>query len=378
MLAERIVEGARFTVWVSHGTVAAMLFEFIAQHRDLLVARARDKVRQRVAPASTELELSHGVPMFLDQFSTRLKLSETQSFSTINSDATIRGGELLAAGFSIGQVVHGYGDICQSVMQLAVELKISVPPKSFKTLNMCLDVAIADAVTEYASRREQQIVDRGVEQLGFLAHELRNLLNTATLAFEAVRSGSVGVGGSTGQLVATSLVRMSELVTKSLAEVRLEAGRSRIEQVHLAPLLEEIEIAATMQAKTRELQLAIEPVPTDLCIDGDPQIVSSILTNLVQNACKFTHKHGRITLSTRVTTDAVAIDVADQCGGLSPGNPEDLFRPYEQRSPDRSGLGLGLAISRKGALAVGGSLTVRDVPGTGCVFTLTLRRSATA
>ena len=196
--------GSRVAQW------QRMLFEFIGQHRDLLVARAREKVRQRVAPASTELELSHGVPMFLDQFSSRLKLSETQAFSPLNSDATIRGGELLAAGFSIGQVVHGYGDICQSVMQLAVELKISVPPKSFKTLNMCLDVAIADAVTEYASRREQQIVDRGVEQLGFLAHELRNLLNTATLAFEAVRSGSVGVGGSTGQLVATSLVRMSE------------------------------------------------------------------------------------------------------------------------------------------------------------------------
>jgi signal transduction histidine kinase len=353
-----------------------MLFEFIAQHRDLLVSRAREKVRQRVAPAPTELELSRGVPLFLDQFSSRLQLSETQGASEVNSDATIHGGELLAAGFTIGQVVHGYGDICQSVMQLAVELKIQVPPKSFKTLNMCLDVAIADAVTEYASRREQQIVDRGVEQLGFLAHELRNLLNTATLAFEAVRSGSVGVGGSTGQLVATSLVRMSELVTESLAEVRLETGRSRNERVRVGHLLEEIEIAATMQAKTRELELAIAPVPEDLCIDGDAQIVSSILTNLVQNACKFTHKHGRITLSTRVAADTVVIDVADECGGLSPGNPEDLFRPYEQRSGDRSGLGLGLAISRKGALAVGGTLTVRDVPGTGCVFTVTLRRSA--
>jgi signal transduction histidine kinase len=355
-----------------------MLFELIAQHRDLLVARAREKVRQRVAPAPTELELSRGVPLFLDQFSTRLKRSEDHEASVINTDATIRGGELLEAGFTIGQVVHGYGDICQSVMQLAVELQISVPPKSFKTLNMCLDIAIADAVTEYASRREQQIVDRGVEHLGFLAHELRNLLNTATLAFEAVRGGSVGVGGSTGQLLATSLVRMSELVTESLAEVRLAAGRSRNERVRVGHLLEELEIAATTQANTRQLELAIAPVPDDLCIDGDAQIVASILTNLVQNACKFTHKHGRITISTRITAETVAIDVADQCGGLSAGNSEELFRPYEQRSSDRSGLGLGLPISRKGAITVGGTLTVRDVPGTGCVFTVTLRRSAAA
>jgi signal transduction histidine kinase len=354
-----------------------MLFDFIAQHRDLLVARAREKVRQRVAPAPTELEISHGVPLFLDQFSSRLKLTEDHAFSEIGADATIHGGELLAAGFTIGQVVHGYGDICQSVMQLAVELQVAVPPQSFKTLNMCLDIAIAGAVTEYSSRREQQIFERGVEHLGFLAHELRNLLNTATLAFEAVRSGSVGVAGSTGQLVATSLVRMSELVTESLAEVRLEAGRPRNERVHVAPLLEEIAIAATMQAKTSELELAIAPVASDLCIDGDAQIAASILTNLVQNACKFTHKHGRITVSTRITIDTIAIDVADECGGLPGGNPEDLFRPYEQRSRDRSGLGLGLAISRKGALALGGTLSVRDLPGQGCVFTLGLRRSAT-
>ncbi|MEO8843251.1 MAG: HAMP domain-containing sensor histidine kinase [Kofleriaceae bacterium] len=354
-----------------------MLFDFIAQHRDLLVARAREKVRQRVTPAPTELEISHGVPLFLDQFSSRLRRSDTQEIGPLNSDATIQGGNRLAAGFTIGQVVHGYGDICQSVMQLAVELQISVPPKTFKKLNMCLDTAIAEAVTEYASRREQQIVERGVERLGFLAHELRNLLNTATLAFEAVRAGSVGVGGSTGHLVATSLVRMSELITESLAEVRLEAGRPRSERVALAPLLEEIEIVATMQAKTRELELAIAPVPADLSVDGDPQIIASILTNLVQNAGKFTHKHGRITVSTRITTETVAIDVADECGGLPAGDPEDLFLPYEQRSGDRSGLGLGLAIGRKGALALGGTLSVRNVLGKGCVFTLVLRRSVT-
>lgn len=353
-----------------------MLFDFIAQHRDLLVARAREKVKQRASPSPTELEISHGVPLFLDQFASRLQLSENQAFSEIDADATIHGGELLAAGFTIGQVVHGYGDICQSVMQLAVELQVAIPPKSFKTLNMCLDVAIAGAVTEYSSRREQQIVDRGVEHLGFLAHELRNLLNTATLAFEAVASGSVGVGGSTGRLVATSLVRMSELVTESLAEVRLEAGRPRNERVQVALLVEEIAIAATMQAKTRELELAIAPVAADLWIEGDAQIAASILSNLIQNACKFTPKHGRVTMSTRITIDTVAIDVEDECGGLPDGNPEDLFTAYEQRSPDRSGVGLGLSISRKGALALGGTLSVRDLPGKGCVFTLALRRSA--
>jgi len=352
-----------------------MVADFIFEHRDLLVERVRERTRQRVAPAPTKLELEAGVPLFVDRFAARLRLDERQAFSEIGTDAAIHGGELLAAGFTIGQVVHGYGDICQSLMQLAVDLRAEIPAESFKRLNMCLDVAIADAVTEYAGRREQLINDRNVQHLGALAHELRNLLNTATLAFDAVSSGSVGAGGTTGLLVAKSLVRMSELVTRALAEVRAEAGLPRVDRVQLAPLFEEIEILATMRAKTRALSLAIGPVSPELCVEGDAHVVAAILTNLVQNACKFSRVEGRVSVTTRVVGETVEIDVADECGGLPPGNPEELFRPYEQRSADRSGLGLGLAISRKGALALGGSLSVRDVPGVGCVFTVSLRRS---
>jgi signal transduction histidine kinase len=352
-----------------------MIADFILEHRDLLVERVRDKTRQRVAPVPTAIELETGVPLFLDKFWSRLRLDEAHAFSEIGADATIHGGELLAAGFTIGQVVHGYGDICQCVMQLAVELHAAITAESFKRLNMCLDIAIADAVTEYAGRREKQIMDRNVEHLGSLAHELRNLLNKASLAFEAVCSGSVGVMGTTGQLVATSLLRMSELVTESLAEVRADAGLPRNDRVQLAPLLEELEILATMRAKTNALWLAIDPVGADVYIAGDSHILAAILTNLVQNACKFTRRDGHVKVSTRLTEDTVSIDVADECGGLPVGDPEELFRPYEQRSADRSGVGLGLAISRKGALTIGATLSVRDLPGTGCVFTIALRRS---
>jgi len=355
-----------------------MLFEFIAQHRDLLVGRTREKVRRRLAPRPTELEITSGVPLFLDHFTTRLKTSQELEVGALGTSASLHGGLSFDAGFTIGQVVHGYGDICQAVTELADELDIAIPPAQFKALNMCLDVSIAEAVTAYASRREQQLIGRGVEQLGFLAHELRNLMSTATLAYDMVRSGSVGVGGSTGQLVATSLLGMSELVTRALAEVRLSAGPARDERVALAAVLEDIEISATMQARTRDVVLSFDPDIAGLHILGDAQIVSSILTNLVQNACKFTHKRGHVRLSTRITADHVTIDVADECGGLPPGKASELFRPYEQRGDDRSGLGLGLAISMRGALSIGAVLSVRDVPGTGCVFSIELRRAPTA
>ena len=129
-------------------------------------------------------------------------------------------------------------------------------------------------------------------------------------------------------------------------------------------------------AANRGVGFSLEPVDPEVSVQAEYQILTSILTNLVQNACKFTHANGHVTVRTRVTADRVEIDVADECGGLPPGKAEELFRPFEQRSKDRSGLGLGLSICLRGAGAIGGDLSVSDVPGTGCVFTLGLPRVA--
>jgi hypothetical protein len=68
----------------------------------------------------------------------------------------------------------------------------------------------------------------------------------------------------------------------------------------------------------------------------------------------------------------VLLEVEDECGGLPPGAVTDLFRPFEQRSADRSGLGLGLAIAREGVETNGGEIRARDLPGRGCIFTIDL------
>ena len=70
----------------------------------------------------------------------------------------------------------------------------------------------------------------------------------------------------------------------------------------------------------------------------------------------------------------ILIDVADNCGGLPAGHEETMFLPFTQSDADKSGLGLGLSISRRSVEANDGVLSVRDVPGTGCVFTINLPR----
>jgi signal transduction histidine kinase len=99
--------------------------------------------------------------------------------------------------------------------------------------------------------------------------------------------------------------------------------------------------------------------------------------NLVQNALKFTHSHTEVTLNAYAVADRILIDVKDHCGGLPAGDAETMFLPFTQNSDDKSGLGLGLSIARRSVESNEGTLSVRDVPGTGCIFTINLPRYST-
>ena len=355
-----------------------MLHEFLTLYRDEIIARTRVKVALRNAPRPTAAELEHGVPLFLAQLTDTLRheqeTPERPTSGEMAQSALRHGGELRQAGFTVAQVVHDYGDVCQAVTELAIERKISISADAFRTLNRCLDEAIAQAVTEYARQRELSLSDRGTERLGFFAHELRNLLNNAMLAFEVLKSGTVGVGGSTGMVLGRNLIALRDLIDRSLAAVRLEAGLQRRESVPLAQFMEEIEVAAAIEAKARGRQLTVTPVDAESAIDVDRQLIAAALANLLQNAFKFSRPNGHVVLRTDITTapGRVMIEVEDECGGLPQGNAEDLFRPFEQRSQDRSGVGLGLAIARESVETNGGLIRARNLPGKGCVFTIDL------
>jgi signal transduction histidine kinase len=356
-----------------------VLHEFLAVNRDAIIARTREKVASRIAPLAPEAELEHGVCLFLDQLIATLLSEQGTSARPSNEDiargAALHGGELQRAGFTVAQVVHDYGDVCQASTEMALELQTPISTDEFRTLNRCLDEAIAHAVTEFGRRREVSLADRGTERLGFFAHELRNLLSNALMAFHVLKSGTVGVSGGTGALLGRNLLALRELVDRSLAEVRLEAGLHRREIVLLTDLLEEVEAGAAIEARARGLLFTVTAIPPGVVIEVDRQLIAAALANLLGNAFKFSRPGGRIVLRTDATRESrVLLEVEDECGGLPPGAAEELFRPFEQRSRDRSGLGLGLAIARESVESNGGEVRVRNLPGKGCVFTVDLSR----
>ena len=373
-----------------------MLHEFLSANRDQLIVRCREKVASRPAPPPSELELRHGIPLFLDQLTEALRQNAllplheavdgapaivvvgTHVASTdIDSTAGAHGNELLLKGYTVDQVVHDYGDLCQAVTDLALEQNAPITTDEFRTLNRCLDNAIADAVTAFERQRDEFMAEANTEamnlRLGFLAHELRNLTTSAILAVAAIKRGNVGVAGATGAMLDRTLIRLRDLVDRALVEVRLTAGSpQRRERVALSKFIEEVSIAAAMEAQAQRVELAVVPTENGLAVDADPQILAGALANLLQNAFKFTRPQGRVILKAYSAADRILIEVEDQCGGLVVGRIEEMFQPFEQSSAERAGLGLGLAISRRGVEANGGKLRVRNLPGVGCVFTVDL------
>jgi signal transduction histidine kinase len=352
-----------------------MLTAFIGDNRDEIIARTRARVSTRSAPGRDDVQLERGIPLFLEQLVVKLTSSATSS-DKIKSSATTNGADMSRRGFTIKQVVEGYGDVCQVVTELSIERNAPISTEDFRALNGALDTATTEAVSGYQAQRDVTRSAQGTERLGFLAHELRNHLYRAMLSYELLKRGDVAINGGTGAVLGTSLSGLRMLIDRSLAEVRLEGGVRNEERISIPAFLEEVELIASFEANARGLGLTMRGVDGLVEVIADKQILASAVGNLVQNACKFTRAEGHITIESIVKDGRVLLSVADGCGGLPPGTTEALFEPFEQRGADRSGLGLGLAITLKAVEVSGGALYVEDRQGIGCVFIIDLPLAA--
>jgi Histidine kinase-, DNA gyrase B-, and HSP90-like ATPase len=370
-----------------------MLHEFLATNRALLIERCRVTAAARPAPKADPHECDHGNEVFIDQLVSALTISHKAQNSPVNSknavregppnrevheSATLHGRDMLHHGYTIEQVVRNYGDVCQAVTKLAFETGAPIGADEFHAFNRCLDDAIASAVTEYAKYivpNSEFVSDALNSRLGPLANELRSYLYSATLTVAAIRAGNVGVSGASGALLDRSLFGMRSLLDRALAEVRVTTRLPpRRQAIQLVQFFDKLKLSASFDALASGVEFTITPVADDLAVYAEPDMLAAAIGNLLSNAFRFTKAHTEVQLCATVLNDRVLINVEDRCGGLPTGAAEVLFLPSVPSDGDRSGLGLGLDISRCSIEANGGELSVRDVPGTGCIFTINLPR----
>ncbi len=370
---------------------------FLSNNRDELIERCKAKVAKRRHRSATYDQLRDGVPLFLEQLTRTLIVEEegindvavlisgpsggdVLALSEIGVAAAAHGKALLALGFTVDQVVHDYGDLCQAITELAHERDAPFQVEEFRTLNRCLDNAIADAVSAFNAQHDTEVADRVTseanERLGLLAHELRNALQMANLSVRALELGGLTLTGATGSVLKRSLASMRSLVDSSLAEVRAVSQAPVPRTVFpLAALIEDARTAAQLEADVRGCVLIVAPVDPVLRVDANRDLLLGALGNLLSNAFRFTHRHTSVNLIAYEIDDRLFIDVEDRCGGLPASYAKAISALSVRLSPDRTGPGLGLAIARQNIESMGGTLTVRNLPDMGCVFTIGLPNS---
>jgi signal transduction histidine kinase len=325
-------------------------------------------MQTRVAAASLK-------NLFSPVFHTRLLASQRQQ-RLVNASVLL--GTLIAVTF--GMIAH---------MRFLRELDAHVSAQAILAKQRDLlrkHAAALDALRESAESARRSAEDANQSKLASLrtlSHELRTPLN-AIIGYTDLLAA--GVRGALTPVQTTDIERIHRAATHLLSLIndmfRFASNEASEIEVSSAPMLVgEVIVAASGMVEPHALskQVSLESLPGDgvLAARADRDKVLQILLNLLTNAVKFTPSGGRIVIASRAN-DAVDIDVRDNGRGIDPDQLEHIFEPFVQvgrtLDSEHKGVGLGLAISRQLARAMGGDVVARSTPGEGSVFTLVLPR----
>jgi signal transduction histidine kinase len=347
--------------------------DFLKQNRDALLARWEEKVRASLATVSslTTEQLRDSLGLLLDEILESLEPGRGRLPDGESSPiARGHGAQRQVLNTAITDLVREYYLFLEGASELASEQGASLGHADLLEFTKALFSATADAVVEFARRQEEQQRQADFEYFAFVAHELRNPLSSTKLAWD-VLVRKTEIDPRRVEVINRGLGRLTELIDDSITRARIQSGvGARREPVAVDALVSEAQEDSLIDAETKNVRVAADA--TGLVVPADHRLLRSALTNLLRNAIKFTREGGEVTIRGRLAEGRVLIEVEDECGGLPPDRAEWLFAAFEQAGRDRSGFGLGLAISKQAIEAHAGTLSVKDVPGKGCVFTVDL------
>lgn len=354
------------------------LFAFFEECRDAIISAAVEKARALVPGDEAATELERQIERLVDELIPALRraagLHATSPLPDASEAAEQVGVLLKDVGQSPATIARCIGAVSDGMGQVASERGLAFDAREYRAFNQCIDAALAGALETYVSKDRDEQKRESVERIGLLAHELRNAIAAGQLAFSLLKRGDVGVNSRTGAILERSLERTDALIRRTLVAAQLGAGAPLAwETVFAGALVKDVVSAAELERGVR-VEMDVDPT---LELDADPRVLTSAISNLVQNGIKYTRAGGTVIVRA-FANERVVIEVEDECGGLPPGESAQLFEAFRRRTAERSGFGLGLVVVDQAAKAHGGTVSVRDIPGKGCVFAMHLPRRCAA
>jgi signal transduction histidine kinase len=224
------------------------------------------------------------------------------------------------------------------------------------------------AINQLLERLEREVA-RAQLLVANAAHELRT-----PVAILCARMDTLPDADSTRAL-RSDAQRLALMVDQLLA-ASCAQGQSHGTRVELVVLLRELIADLAPLALRGARMLAFETDLSTCTVAGQPDALRSALANLIDNAIRAEPVGGTVVVSLFTEDDAVIVEVADHGPGVDVSDRENVFEPFWRRDNHWKGTGLGLAIARSIAQAHGGTILLRETPGGGATFQLSVRKDS--
>jgi signal transduction histidine kinase len=296
----------------------------------------------------------------------------------------------LTSVITVWGTASGRGPFAQPVLHeslFALQAFMAVTAATFLVLGA--SIAERGRALETLRRAHEQVAEANRAKSEFLAvmsHELRTPLN-AIAGYVELMSMEMDDPVTATQRAYLARIQSNERHLASMIEdvlsfAKVEAGRLSltVQTVRVCEILGSLEPLIDPELRRKELSFTCDPGDPSLIVRADPEKLTQILVNLVANAMKFTAAGGRISVGAVRVRDRIRIWVSDTGIGIPRDHLERVFEPFFQvdRGMARShtGMGLGLAIARDFARAMGGEVRLESEPGKGTTASLELPRQA--
>ena len=353
------------------------LSSLLAGRRTEILERWTQRMRREHAEKDlTRIELQDHLPSLFHELLSALQAgADSGSEKPVDTPLTSsdsHGMDRLRVGFDLVEVIREYEILTECILDEVEVLGGSISIAAFRQVTRLLNGGRAMAVAAYVREREAERVREQSQHIAFIAHELRNPLVSTFMGLNLLRKGARREDEWALNLLERNLAALRELIDEVLIADRLQGHvELRREALDVRALLEEIVTDAKASAEQRHIALVVH-APSPLPLWGDKRLLRSAINNVLGNAIKFSHEGEPVVIRAMQYEKWIAIEVEDRCGGLPEGKTDELFKPFVQRGADRTGFGLGLAIVKQALETHGGRVSVHNLPGKGCVFSLQL------
>lgn len=363
---------------MDESTASSSMATLLQQHRKELLARWLEKLRRTLPSegALAESQLIDSFELYLDGLIETFRVGDSV-LPEKSSIAREHGGQRHTLRRPIEDVVREYHLFFEAVIEIAIGLGRVPTSEDCVRLSRYLNRGTAAAAAEYARHRDSEVRTQQLEHFAFVTHEVRNPLNSASLAWNLLKAEGL-LHGPLADRMERSLNRIASVVDSALVDIRVRLASGsfglREERVALSALLDEARADAEGEAEAKQVTLNIESAkPIVLRIDR--RLMFSALSNVVRNAVKFSRAGGHVELRAALSEGHPVIEIEDSCGGLEPQVAERVFEAFQQSGHDRSGFGLGLALALEAVELHKGTISVQNRVGKGCVFRIELPAS---